>query len=279
MSDLFGNDAYSPAQIADRVEKVGIAKAHLPFVKLFALGILAGGFIGLGALSFLIVVSDASLSFAASRVLGGVAFSLGLVLVVVAGAELFTGNNLMVMALVNRRITLRLALRNFTLVYLANFVGAVGLAWVVARSGHLEMNEGAIREAAGHIAAAKLDLTFSEAFLRGVLCNILVCLAVWLSLAGRSVTDRILAVIFPVSAFVAAGFEHCVANMYLVPLAIFSNPEAGIGWGDFLLSNLLPVTFGNLFGGAGMVGLVYWTIYGRDEVTRTETPPIESPDR
>ncbi|MDF2377989.1 MAG: formate/nitrite transporter family protein [Verrucomicrobiales bacterium] len=279
MSDLFGSDAYSPAQIADRVEKVGIAKAHLPFVKLFALGILAGGFIGLGALSFLIVVSDASLSFAASRVLGGVAFSLGLVLVVVAGAELFTGNNLMVMALVNRRITLRLALRNFTLVYLANFVGAVGLAWVVARSGHLEMNEGAIREAAGHIAAAKLDLTFSEAFLRGVLCNILVCLAVWLSLAGRSVTDRILAVIFPVSAFVAAGFEHCVANMYLVPLAIFSNPEAGIGWGDFLLSNLLPVTFGNLFGGAGMVGLVYWTIYGRDEVTRTETPPIESPDR
>jgi formate/nitrite transporter len=279
MSELFGSDAYSPAQIADRVEKVGIAKAHLPFVKLFALGILAGGFIGLGALSFLIVVSDASLSFAASRVLGGVAFSLGLVLVVVAGAELFTGNNLMVMALVNRRITLRLALRNFTLVYLANFVGAVGLAWVVARSGHLEMNEGAIREAAGHIAAAKLDLTFSEAFLRGVLCNILVCLAVWLSLAGRSVTDRILAVIFPVSAFVAAGFEHCVANMYLVPLAIFSNPEAGIGWGDFLLSNLLPVTFGNLFGGAGMVGLVYWTIYGRDEVTRTETPPIESPDR
>lgn len=279
MSDLFGSDAYSPAQIADRVEKVVIAKAHLPFVKLFALGILAGGFIGLGALSFLIVVSDASLSFAASRVLGGVAFSLGLVLVVVAGAELFTGNNLMVMALVNRRITLRLALRNFTLVYLANFVGAVGLAWVVARSGHLEMNEGAIREAAGHIAAAKLDLTFSEAFLRGVLCNILVCLAVWLSLAGRSVTDRILAVIFPVSAFVAAGFEHCVANMYLVPLAIFSNPEAGIGWGDFLLSNLLPVTFGNLFGGAGMVGLVYWTIYGRDEVTRTETPPIESPDR
>lgn len=279
MSELFGSDAYSPAQIADRVEKVGIAKAHLPFVKLFALGILAGGFIGLGALSFLIVVSDASLSFAASRVLGGVAFSLGLVLVVVAGAELFTGNNLMVMALVNRRITLRLTLRNFTLVYLANFVGAVGLAWVVARSGHLEMNEGAIREAAGHIAAAKLDLTFSEAFLRGVLCNILVCLAVWLSLAGRSVTDRILAVIFPVSAFVAAGFEHCVANMYLVPLAIFSNPEAGIGWGDFLLSNLLPVTFGNLFGGAGMVGLVYWTIYGRDEVTRTETPPIESPDR
>ena len=277
MSELFGSDAYSPAQIADRVEKVGIAKAHLPFVKLFALGILAGGFIGLGALSFLIVVSDASLSFAASRVLGGVAFSLGLVLVVVAGAELFTGNNLMVMALVNRRITLRLALRNFTLVYLANFVGAVGLAWVVARSGHLEMNEGAIREAAGHIAAAKLDLTFSEAFLRGVLCNILVCLAVWLSLAGRSVTDRILAVIFPVSAFVAAGFEHCVANMYLVPLAIFSNPEAGIGWGDFLLRNLLPVTFGNLFGGAGMVGLVYWTIYGRDEVTRTETPPIESP--
>ncbi len=262
MSGIYGSEAYSPDQIAERVETVGVTKANLPILKMIALGVLAGGFIGLGAMFFLIIASDLSLSFAMQRLLGGIVFSLGLVLVVVAGAELFTGNNLMVMAWVSRKIPFSRLVRNLTIVYLANFVGAAGLALLVAWSGHLEMNAGAIGRAASSLAVSKLGLDFSEAFLRGVICNILVCLAVWLAMAGRSVIDRIVGIILPVSAFVAGGFEHSIANQYFVPLAIFHGTEE-VSWLSFLLANLLPVTLGNLVGGAGMVGLVYWVIYRR----------------
>lgn len=262
MNDIYGSEAYSPDQIAERVEKVGVSKANLPALKMIALGILAGGFIGLGAMFFLIVASDASLSFAVQRVLGGLVFSLGLILVVVAGAELFTGNNLMVMAWVSGKIPLSRLMRNLTIVYFSNFFGAAGLASLVVLSGHLELNGGEIGRAASSVAVSKLSLDFSEAFLRGVVCNILVCLAVWLAMAGRSVVDRILGVVFPISAFVAGGFEHCIANQYFVPLAIFDGAEE-VSWLPFLVKNLLPVTLGNLVGGAGMVGLVYWIIYRR----------------
>jgi formate/nitrite transporter len=265
MPELFGFDCYSPREIAGRVESVGVAKANLPWLPMTALGVLAGGFIGLGALYFTVVASDSALSFATARVLGGVAFSLGLVLVVVAGAELFTGNNLLVMAWVSRRIPARRLAANLGAVFAANLLGAAGLAWLVAASGHLSMNDGAVGRTAVAIAAAKCALPFAEAFGKGVLCNVLVCLAVWLSLAGRTVADKILAVVFPVSAFVAAGFEHSVANMYFIPLALFHGgpePGAGLNWGGFL-HNLLPVTLGNLAGGAGLVGLVYWVIYRR----------------
>ncbi|MCB1100353.1 MAG: formate/nitrite transporter family protein [Verrucomicrobiae bacterium] len=263
-SEIFGFDAFSPPQIAEKIENIGVVKAGLGLVSMAALGVLAGGFIGLGALYYTIVVSDPALSFATARVLGGVVFSLGLILVIVAGAELFTGNNLMVMAFVSRKISLRLLVRNFFVVFTANFAGACGLALLVFLSGHLQSGDGLIGRKAVAIAEAKVSLPFVEAFFRGVLCNMLVCLAVWIAMAARTVSGKILAIVFPVSAFVAAGFEHCVANMYLIPLGILeadaNGAAAHAGWGG-LLTNLIPVTLGNLAGGAGLVGLVYWVIY------------------
>ena len=271
MTAMLGFDAFSPQQIADRVETVGVAKAHLKTLPMFMLGVLAGSFIGLGALYYTLVASDSQLSVGVARVLGGVVFSLGLVLVVVAGAELFTGNNLLVMAWADRRITTAKMLRNWTLVYAANAVGAIGLAGVVYLSRHGEMSQGAVGLAYLEIAAAKTALPFAEAFFKGVLCNLLVCLALWIALAGRSVTDKMLAIVFPVSAFVAAGFEHSVANMYFIPLGIFMKSSvavppgidaASLDWGGFA-GNLLPVTLGNIVGGSVMVALVYHIIYRR----------------
>jgi formate/nitrite transporter len=271
VKEVFGFDCYAPKEIAERVENVGVTKANLPLASQVALGVLAGGFIGLGAMFFTLVVSDGSLSFAIARVLGGVAFSLGLILVVIAGAELFTGNNLLVMATVAGRIPPSRFLQNMVVIYFANLIGAVGLAGLVALSGHGQMSGSGVGKAALSIAAAKCALPFGEAFLKGVLCNVLVCLAVWLAMAGRSVTDKVLAIIFPIAAFVACGFEHSVANMYFIPLGVFLREQAvaagtanldALNWVG-LVRNLLPVTLGNLVGGAGMVGLVYWVIYRR----------------
>lgn len=260
MAEVFGFDCYSPREIAERVETVGVAKANLPLVSMVALGVLAGGFIGLGALFATLVLSDTGLGFAAARVLAGVVFSLGLILVIVAGAELFTGNNLLVMACVAGRISFGKLLGNFAIIFVANFIGAAGLAAIVALSGHAQMGDGAVGRTAVTIAAAKVALPFGEAFFRGVLCNVLVCLAVWIAMAGRTVTDKILAIILPIAAFVAAGFEHSIANMYFIPLGIFLHAEISLA---DVLRNLVPVTLGNLVGGAGMVGLVYHIIYRR----------------
>jgi formate transporter len=271
VADIFGFDAFSPKEIAEKVEAIGVAKARLPTLPVLMLGVLAGGFIGLGALYFTLVVSDPQLSFGVARVLGGVAFSLGLILVVVAGAELFTGNNLLIMAWADRRITTTDLLRNWILVYVSNAVGAIGLAMVVYLSHHADMNQGAVGLAYLKIGAAKTAMPFWEAFFKGVLCNLLVCLAVWLALAGHTVTDKVVAIVFPISAFVAAGFEHSVANMYFIPLGIFLKSSvvvpAGIDissldWGHFI-GNLIPVTLGNIVGGSVMVALVYYTIYRR----------------
>jgi formate transporter len=280
MPEVFGFDCYSPKEIAERVENVGVIKANLPLLSQVALGVLAGGFIGLGAMFFTLVVSDTNLSFAIARVLGGVVFSLGLILVVVAGAELFTGNNLLVMATVTGRIPASKFLQNMVVIYCANFVGAVGLAGLVALSGQWQMGNSVVGKTAVAIAAVKCALPFGEAFFKGVLCNILVCLAVWLAMAGRTVTDKVLAIVFPIAAFVACGFEHSVANMYFIPLGIFLREQAvasgatnldALHWFG-LARNLLPVTLGNLVGGAGMVGLVYWVIYRRGAAAES-TPP------
>jgi formate transporter len=268
MAEVFGFDCYSPKEIAERVENVGVTKANLPWLPMAALGVLAGGFIGFGALFATLILSDSSLSFGIMRLLAGVVFSLGLILVVVAGAELFTGNNLLVMACVARRITVSKMLANCAIVYVANFIGAAGLAAVVALSGHAQMGGGAVGRTAVAIAAAKVALPFWEAFFRGVLCNVLVCLAVWVAMAGRTVADKILAIVFPIAAFVAAGFEHSVANMYFIPLGIFLHADIGMAG---LWHNLLPVTLGNLAGGAGLVGLVYHVIY------RRHAPPPQAP--
>ena len=212
--DLFGFDAFSPKQIAERVESIGVAKARLPLLSMLMLGVLAGAFIGLGALYYVLIVSDPSLGFAAGRVLGGVAFSMGLILVIVAGAELFTGNNLLAMAWADGKISTLELLRNWIIVCLANFVGAAGLALMVYLSRHPEMNQSLIAVQYVKIAAAKVAMPFWEAFFKGVLCNVLVCMAVWMALAGRSVIDKAVAIIFPISAFVAAGFEHSIANIH-----------------------------------------------------------------
>ncbi|MEJ0095006.1 MAG: formate/nitrite transporter family protein [Methylocella sp.] len=268
-TEIFGLDAYAPGEIADKIEQSGVTKANLPLLPMFMLGMVAGGSIGLGALYYTIVASDDSLSFGVSHLLGGLAFCLGLTLVIVAGAELFTGNNLVVMAWADGRVSLAALLRNWIVVYIANAVGAVGLAFLVFFSHHLDMNDGKIEIAALTIAKTKVALPFVTAFFRGVLCNMLVCLAVWLAMAGRSVTDKIVALVLPISAFVAAGFEHSVANMYFIPLAMivatFGSVPAGFDASSLTLEgaieNLIPVTLGNIVGGSVFVGLVYYAIY------------------
>ena len=269
MSELFGSDAYAPREIAERVETVGVAKARMATLPLLMLGVLAGAFIGLGSLFFVIVKSDAGLGFAAAQLVGGLVFSLGLLLVVVAGAELFTGNNLLAMAWADGKITSADVLRNWVLVCAANFAGAAGLALLVFASGHTDMNGGAIGRTVVKIAQVKQDLPVWEAFFRGVLCNVLVCLAVWMAMAGRSVVDKAVAIVFTISAFVAAGFEHSIANMYLMPLAMLLQQSGGVPAGETVLTwggmalNLAVVIAGNLMGGSVLVGLTYHLIYRR----------------
>ncbi len=269
MSEIFGFDAYAPREIAQRVETVGVAKARLALLPLALLGLLAGAFIGLGALGFVIVKSDPSLGYATGQWLGGLVFSLGLLLVVVAGAELFTGNNLLAMAWADGKISARELLRNWIVVCLANLMGAAGLALLVFLSGHAELNGGAIAQTVFRIALAKQGLPWQEALFRGLLCNLLVCMAVWMAMAGRGVVDKAVAIVFPISAFVAAGFEHSIANMYLMPLAWLLQqsgavpPMPPITWAG-MLGNWLPVIAGNLLGGSVLVALTYHLIYRRN---------------
>jgi formate/nitrite transporter len=255
-------DAYRPARIAERIEAAGVAKANLGLLETLTLSVLAGAFIAFGAMFYTVVVTDTGLGFGPTRLLGGLAFSLGLILVVVAGAELFTGNNLIVMAWADGRIGLSALLRNWGIVYGGNFLGAAASAIFIHWSGTLAMQNGAVAETALAIADAKISLTIEEAFARGILCNALVCLAIWLSYAARRVSGKILAIIFPITAFVALGFEHSVANMYFIPVAIMQS--AGVTVVD-LLYNLVPVTLGNIVGGAGFIGLVYWIVYCRSD--------------
>jgi len=268
---VFGFDAYAPARIAERVRSSGVAKAHLPFTAAAMLGLLAGAFIALGAMYYTVIAADSSLGFAATQVAGGLAFSVGLVLVVVAGAELFTGNNLLAMAWADGRVSTGLLLRNWLIALVANALGAAGIALLVTLTPYPALNQGGVAAAAVRIAAAKASLPVGQAFFAGVLCNLLVCMAVWLSLAGRSVVDKIAAVVFPISAFVAAGFEHCVANMYFIPLGILLRDGVDTGaiagierldWSGYL-HNLVPVTLGNIVGGSGLVALVYHLVYRR----------------
>jgi formate/nitrite transporter len=267
MSELYGSDAYSPSEVAQRIETVGVAKARLATLPLLMLGVLAGAFIGLGAMFFTLVKSDPTLGFAISAVLGGLVFSMGLLLVVVAGAELFTGNNLLVMAWADGKISTLEVLRNWVLVCGANFVGAAGLALLVFASGHTDLNGGAIGRQVVKIALAKQSLSLEQAFFRGVLCNVLVCMAVWMAMAGRSVTDKMVAIVWPITAFVAAGFEHSIANMYLMPLAMLiqtadsASAAAGVVTWRGMVANLVPVIAGNLVGGSVLVGLAYHLIY------------------
>lgn len=250
-----GLDAYKPDQIAQLVENAGVAKAALPARQMLALAVLAGAFIGFGGAAYTMVMTGVDAAYGPARFLGGVVFSLGLILVIVGGAELFTGNALMTMAAVDRRITLTALFRNWALVYLGNAIGAVGLA---AAFGMTSLLHGPMGVTAAAIADAKAQLSPVEAVMRGALCNALVCLAVWLTFAARTAAGKILAILWPISAFVLLGLEHSVANMYLLPQGVLAGSAASP---VALLANLLWVTIGNVVGGAGGVALAYHFAY------------------
>ena len=271
-------DAYSPSEMSQRVQNVGVAKANLDFLSTLMLAILAGAFIAFGAVFATLVVHDSNLSFGLTKLLGGLVFCIGLILVVIAGAELFTGNNLIIMAYVDKKITLSKVLRNWVIVYLGNLIGSLTMVFWIYLSQQWAGNNYLIGANAVMVANAKVNLPFMVAFSRGVLCNVLVCLAVWLCFAGRSVVDKIVAIIFPITAFVALGFEHSIANMYFIPIGLLlkNNPNvlaaiaatskaadlSNLSIGGFL-HNLIPVTLGNIIGGGVLVGFVYWFIYNR----------------
>jgi formate/nitrite transporter len=269
-------DALLPPAMARKAEEVGAAKATLSTLRLFTLGVLGGAFIAFGAGFSTVATTGAAEAIGGgpSRVLGGVVFSLGLVLVVVAGAELFTGNNLLVMAFVARKLGLRDLVRNWAIVYAGNFAGATGTAVLVFASGQHETADGAIGRRAVEIAAGKAALDPGEAIARGVLANVLVCLAVWLCFSARTVVDKVAAVILPITAFIAGGFEHSVANMYLLPLGLLVEGDTApalrsddLTWEAFFVDNLAPVTVGNVIGGAVLVGLVYALVYRERSAT------------
>jgi formate/nitrite transporter len=251
-------DVVQPARIAQLVEDVAMRKVRLPFVQTLTLGVLAGAFIALGAMFFTIVVTGSELGFGPTRMLGGLAFSLGLILVIIGGAELFTGNSLIVLAMADGRVTIRELLRNWAIVYLGNFVGSLGTALLVHFSGIMDAGGGSVGLTAMTITEVKLSLSPLEAFTRGILCNVLVCLAVWMCFAAHDVPGKVLVILFPISAFVALGFEHSVANMYLLPIGML---HAGSFPVLPALSNLLFVTAGNIVGGGVLVALVYWLVY------------------
>lgn len=274
-------DAMLPPQMALKAESVGVAKAEMGWRNTLALAVLAGAFISLGAVFATVVTAGATdyLSFGVTKLLGGLVFSLGLILVIIAGAELFTGNNLIVMAWADGQVSTWRLLRNWGLVYLGNFAGSLATVFLMLATRQYEFGGGLIGLNALTIAAGKTDLGFIQAVALGIMCNALVCLAVWLCLSARTVTDKILAIIFPITAFVAAGFEHSIANMYFIPMGLLIKATApdsfwqaisrtgadypNLTWPNFFLVNLLPVTLGNIIGGSLLVGLVYWFVYIR----------------
>jgi formate/nitrite transporter len=264
--------------MATRAEYIGVRKAEAPALTTFTLAIMAGAFIALGAV-FATNTSAGSgvLPFGLARLLTGVVFCLGLILVVVGGAELFTGNNLIVMAWASGKVSGRALLRNWVIVYLGNFVGSVGTALLVFWSKQYIFGGGAVGETALKIATSKASLDFFPALALGVLCNALVCMAVWLTFSARSTIDKIAAIIFPITAFVAAGFEHSIANMYFIPFGLLIkgfDPAfvaekgldlANLTWGNFFINNLIPVTIGNVIGGAVLVAAIYWSVFLRNK--------------
>jgi formate transporter len=274
-------DALLPPDMAASAERIGFRKAHMNPLSMFVLAVLAGAFIALGAIfSTTVSAGSGALPFGVARLLAGLVFSLGLILVVVGGAELFTGNNLIVMAWASRKVSTRLLLKNWLIVYAGNMLGAVATAAVMFLTAQHTYGGGAVGIAALGTAEAKSSLGFVQATALGIMCNALVCLAVWLTYSARTTADRILAVVPPITAFVAAGFEHSVANMYFIPIGLFIKAGADASFWESIArsaadyphltlqgfaSNLLPVTLGNVIGGALMVGAVYWFVYLRGE--------------
>jgi formate/nitrite transporter len=270
-------DCRSPAEMALKMEGIGVTKASGNVCTISLLGILAGFFIGLGAMFCTLVTTDIQVGFGLSKLLGGVVFCLGLILVVLAGAELFTGNALMVASRASGKIKLRQLFQNWGIVYFTNLVGALLLVLVVFYSQFWALNAYKVGVNALLIANAKVNLAFWPAFSRGILCNTLVCLAIWLCFGARTTVDKIFAILFPITAFVACGFEHSIANMYFIPIGIAmagqakvlevagvtASQVANLNTAGFV-GNLIPVTLGNIVGGT-FVGSIYWLIYLRKD--------------
>ncbi|MDD5449808.1 MAG: formate/nitrite transporter family protein [Candidatus Omnitrophica bacterium] len=274
-------DCRAPATIADSLSRsICVQKVNASVFKLIILGILAGVYIGFGACLATLVGHDAAKYFGLgfARLITGAVFSVGLMLVVIAGAELFTGNNLMLMSVLDKRAPLGKMFYKWGIVFLANFIGSLFLAYLYYKTNLWKMGDMAVGLSALKIANTKVSLTFMEALTRGILCNWLVCLAVWMAIASREVVGKIFAILFPIMAFVALGFEHSVANMYFIPLGIFLKASnlfidpalnlSGLTWNAFLVNNLVPVTIGNIIGGAIFVGLLYWTVYIKGIATK-----------
>ena len=279
MESVFIIDSLLPPEMARKAEEAGVKKANLPGVTMFVLAILAGSFIALGSIFFTVTVTG-DMPFGVKKLLGGIVFSLGLILVIVGGAELFTGNNLIVMAWANKRISSFQIFRNWIIVYAGNLAGSLATAILMFFTCQYTFAKGQVGITALTIAQTKCSLNFVQALSLGIMCNVLVCLAVWLCFSARTTTDKILSIIFPITAFVAAGFEHSVANMYFIPIGLLIRSFAGPGFwqmtgmlpdqfsditiSNFLFTNLLPVTIGNVIGGTIMVGIVYWFVYLRN---------------
>lgn len=288
----FRIDSLLPAEMATRAEYLGVRKAEMPTFTMLMLSILAGAFISLGAIfattvaagGISVTAADGAVAFSTgfpygvTRLLSGLVFCLGLILVVVGGAELFTGNNLIVMAWASGKVSGRSLLQNWVIVYAGNFLGSIGTAILMFFTKQYTFGSDAIGITALRIAVGKCDLGFVQAIALGVLCNALVCLAVWLTYSARTTLDKIASIIFPITAFVAAGFEHSIANMYFIPYALLIkmfDPEfmarvadkvpnlEVLTWEAFFLKNLIPVTIGNIIGGAVLVAAVYWVVFLR----------------
>lgn len=267
----------TPLEIAESAINTGVKKCVLYKRKVFLLAILAGAFIALGAASSNMVIHSLSDNFTGlKKLLAGAIFPVGLMMIVMAGGELFTGNNLLVVAALQKKITWKDVLGNWFVVYTGNFIGACLIAWLLYQSGLFATSQGGLGVLHVNSALVKVNLTFSQAFIRGVLCNMLVVIAVWMAYGATSIGDKVLAIWFPVMLFVSGGYEHSIANMYYIPAGIFAldNPVLvqQLNWYSFLLKNLVPVTLGNIVGGSVLVGIVYWYVYcyNHENVTGTE---------
>lgn len=265
-------DALSPAQTEAKAEILGISKGSMPAGRMFVAAMLAGAFIGFGAMFFCLFTSDSSLPFAVQRAGGGACFCLGLVLVLCCGAELFTGNSLMVCSLFSKKIGAGQLARNWAIVWLGNLAGSLVVVFLVCASQMGAMNGGAVGTTMVNVASSKASLAPATIFAKGILCNVLVCLAVWIGFSARSVVDKVLGIFLPITAFVACGFEHCVANMFFLPTGLlmksagFGAAVANAGALDVtaILYNLSAATVGNIIGGV-LVGLAYWFVYARNK--------------
>lgn len=259
----------TPREVADATINVGIKKANLKISSCIGLGILAGVFIGFGGLGNILVTQTlGGIDAGLARLAGAAVFPVGLMLVVICGAELFTGNNLMTLAFMNKKITLSGILKNWSLVYVANFIGSVVLALAIFHAGILTGD--AVSKAVA-IAESKVALTIAEAIIRGILCNIIVVLAVWMATASQDVISKIFACWFPIMLFVLCGFEHSIANMFFIPMGILLGANITIGQ---LISNLLFVTIGNIIGGAILIPYVYNMVFIKNEISKNESSKI-----